>query len=141
MSTTVGFDKFDLPCVRDIASIISDKHPQNFEWEPITITDNKRSKAISSLRETDQTTIRLSDYIPDYRHFGRYRINMMKVIFLDNDGNILPRQPQKKVKTEVRITFPSLFTDKDEYGQKYTFFSNQKFDCTSKYWSFLPSGM
>ena len=65
----------------------------------------------------------------------------MKVIFLDENGNILPRQPQEKVKTEVRITFPSLFTDKDEYGQKYTFFSNQKFDCTSKYWSFLPSGM
>ena len=66
---------------------------------------------------------------------------MMKVIFLDKDGNILPRQPPKEVKTEVRITFPSLFTDKDEYRQKYTFFSNQKFDCTSKYWSFLPSGM
>ena len=48
--------------------------PQKFEQKPVTIED----LPVKGLKHSNQTVIRLSDYIKKYDNFARYRIESMR---------------------------------------------------------------
>ena len=91
------------------------------------------SLPISVLKQSNSTIINLSNYIPDYDKFARYRVMALTIVFMDKNGRILPHQGNDVIETAVTITFPSQFVDKDFQNNKVSFYSTQEHQCRSAY--------
>ena len=88
---------------------------------------------ILTLQNSNQAVVKLSDYIRGYKNYARFRIEGLKVIFMDKYSNVLPRQKTVNA-TSIRISFPSHFIDRDPvYNEKFSFYSPQNWHCTSSY--------
>ena len=59
---------------------------------------------------------------------------------MDKYGKLLPRHNDDENLTEVEITFPTFFEDKDPKGKTYDFYSTQRYQCRSSYWQSATNG-
>ena len=120
-----------------LSFVISDNPPGGFTDESYTIVDKEDKKPISSLRQFRKTVFRLSDFMGrDYKTFARYKIEKMKVVFMDKLGRFLPLHTHwlsEDNATTVRISYPNLFKVRNKQRQDLTFYTNQQYSCKSSY--------
>ena len=117
--------------------------PENFE--SALEVDSKaqdlggvRTYVVDSLKNTSRVDINLKDLDIDdalYDDFWRVRIETLKMILYDADGYPLQSQGSTAGKEiSIRISFPTLFTDRDQKGYPHSFLA-LSFSCHADYYT------